>query len=241
MILARNQEIVAIELEKAGVLQNPGSWRDVQPAQIGKSISDLCHDYDRRLAQSERGRTLIDGQGAQRVIAAMRRRDSQTTSDKISLRRARPQDVEDLWRLANDATVRQNSFHPEAVPFADHSVWFQQRLESPDSRIWLIELNGVLVAQIRYDRSSDGAAEIDFAVASDLRGNGLGTRALIATRQLACEELGVDRVRGVVLDSNPSSARAFLKADFQPSAKIEIDQKPCSVFEWQRPAEGTED
>ena len=57
-------------------------------------------------------------------------------------------------------------------------------------------------------------AEIDFSVVPAFRGKGLGSKALQLTWRSACDELGVRRVRGVVLQANVPSARAFLNAGF---------------------------
>jgi RimJ/RimL family protein N-acetyltransferase len=75
-------------------------------------------------------------------------------------------------------------------------------------------------------------AEIDFSVAPALRGKGLGTKALALTWRSAGQALKVKRLRGVVIDSNPPSARAFLKAGFRQVVQGElVHGRACSIFE----------
>ena len=61
--------------------------------------------------------------GAQRVATAAR-------SLLVHLRRAAPEDADQLWRWANDDAVRAASFHPEPIPWDDHVAWFQRLLAS---------------------------------------------------------------------------------------------------------------
>lgn len=227
LILADNQAAVAGELSKAGIATNLGLYTDIDPAGIGTALFELCNDYPERLKQSKLGTGLIDGKGAERIIEAMREADSVTR-----FRLALPADAEVLWRLANDAAVRKNSFSPAPISLPDHLAWFDARLESSDCRIWVIEVDDEIAAQIRYDRIDTEVAEIDFSVATDFRNRGLGTQALMLTRTFACDELGVKRIRGIVINSNASSAQAFLKAGFTPAGECVVSERACALFEW---------
>lgn len=228
LILADNQELVANELSKAGTVTNLGRFENLDAVQIGKALSQLCADYPQRVTHSERGLRLIDGEGSKRIISAIR----EAESEEIRLRRAVLADSEALWWLANDSTVRENSFSPDPIPLPDHLEWFRARLESPGCRIWVIELNDEIAAQIRYDRIDAEVAEIDFSVVAEFRGRGLGTQALMSTRKVACDELEVNQVRGIVINSNASSARAFMKAGFTRAGERVVGDHACSIFEW---------
>jgi UDP-2,4-diacetamido-2,4,6-trideoxy-beta-L-altropyranose hydrolase len=136
-----------------------------------------------------------------------------------------------LWHLANDRVVRMNSFHPEPIPLDHHMAWYKNKLSSSDSRIWILEADGAMAAQIRYDRTDTDIAEIGFAVVAAFRGKGLGTKILELTWPSACAELRVKRVRGVVLDTNMPSVHVFLKAGFKQTGKGYIFGHACYIFE----------
>ncbi|MCI0437538.1 MAG: GNAT family N-acetyltransferase, partial [Chloroflexi bacterium] len=72
-----------------------------------------------------------------------------------------------------------------------------------------------LVAQARYDRISADVAEIDYAVAPGFRGRGLGAEALKRSGELAFDALGVERLRGVVVEDNTASVRVFEKLGYK--------------------------
>jgi RimJ/RimL family protein N-acetyltransferase len=129
--------------------------------------------------------------------------------------------------------VRANSFSSDPIPQEQHLKWCLEKLSSDATRIWIMELDGAVIGQIRYDRTDPETAEIDFTVAPAYRGQGVGTSTLVLTCRSACDELGVTRLVGVVLESNVSSARAFQKAGFrQLAAGREVQGRRCSIFEW---------
>jgi len=153
-------------------------------------------------------------------------------TEQARIRPAGFQDAELLWLWANDPIVRANSFHPEAIPFDGHLKWYKRKVESPETRIWLLELDQVPVAQIRYDHVQGDTAEIGVSVSSEYRGKGLGTRLLQITSGMACEELNVKCLKGVVFSSNKASARAFTKAGFECVGQEFISDKLCYLFVW---------
>lgn len=150
--------------------------------------------------------------------------------------RVRPVEVSDaelLWHWANDPAVRANSFSSEEISFESHMVWFQGKITSPNSRIYVLELEGEPVGQVRYDRVNPNEAEIDISIAAEHRGHGLGTIALALTREIAREDLNVDQVVGIVKTANAASCVAFQKAGFaEEESRIVHGHQPCRVFCW---------
>jgi UDP-2,4-diacetamido-2,4,6-trideoxy-beta-L-altropyranose hydrolase len=231
LILADNQQIVARGLAAAAAVTNLGWFRGIDSTHLANALSQQCKNYERRVQQSRCGQQLVDGRGASRVVSAIREAAARFDTT-LQVRPATLADAEPLWELANEETVRNNSFSPNPIPLPAHIDWLKSKLASRDSRIWIIEREGEFAAQIRYDRVAGSLAEIDFSVRSLFRGRGLGTSALLLTRRCACEQLAVTRVRGIVMDRNPASARAFVGAGFELSGKRQVNQCSCSVFDW---------
>jgi RimJ/RimL family protein N-acetyltransferase len=148
----------------------------------------------------------------------------------LTVRKAGEDDCELLWTWANDPAVRGVSFHPDPIPWVKHNAWYREKLSSPDTRIWILELSHVPVAQIRYDRIDAETAEIDFSVVAERRGRGFGTKVLLSTARRACQELGVRRLKGVALRSNEASVRSFIKAGFESVGLQDISKNLCQVF-----------
>ena len=106
--LAGNQTPVAQELHRRQAAVHIGSSKDVTCAQIAGEVESLLLSPEHRTCLSRRSRELIDGGGAERVLAAMRGRD-------LCLRRIQEKDCQQLWEWANDPSVRPVSFASAAI------------------------------------------------------------------------------------------------------------------------------
>jgi len=229
--LADNQMPIAEHAAEAGTAINLGRAEELTAQQIAEALSALCRDRNRRAGQSEAGRRLIDGRGARRAVALMDSLDHPVPAEEMQLRLAVAEDVRPLWRLANDPAVRGRSLSPEPIPLDEHVAWFRRKLADPATRIWVLDYQGLIVAVIRYDRTEADAAEISFHVASAFRRRGLGTWLLGQTRRPAGDELGVDRVRGIVREENVASIRTFERAGFTRVDSRIVRGRPCHLFE----------
>lgn len=71
LVIADNQEQLAAQASEAGMARSMGWARRQTPQTIAAAVAGLCMDRSTRLLQSRVGRRLVDGTGAQRVVAAM--------------------------------------------------------------------------------------------------------------------------------------------------------------------------
>jgi UDP-2,4-diacetamido-2,4,6-trideoxy-beta-L-altropyranose hydrolase len=71
IVLAENQRPAGRELGEHGVAVDAGWHADVTADRLAATIDALARDPARRTELSRRGRELIDGRGALRVLAAM--------------------------------------------------------------------------------------------------------------------------------------------------------------------------
>lgn len=150
----------------------------------------------------------------------------------LRLRVAEENDCLLIWEWANDRTVRENAFNSEHILWKNHQLWYYKKLASSDSQLWILEYDGIPAAQIRYDRVDVNTAEISYSVAFDYRGQGLGTKILLFTMQLACEQLNVKFLRALVLSFNKASIAIFIKAGFQDIGQHQLLQGICHTFIW---------
>ena len=237
LVLAENQEPIARRLSAAGAATSLGRADRLTAAAIARSLSALCRSLSRRARQSRAGLRLVDGRGAERVVAVMRALEGTLPADRVKLRRATAEDIVPLWRLLNDPLVRRTALGgADPVPLKSHTRWFKRRLASPGSCLWVLEFQGLLLAQIRYDRTDAETAEISVSVTPAFRRRGLAARLVELTWRPACEQLEVTRLRAVVRQENLPSARTFAKAGFAEVDSRPVQNRSCHIFELHKTA-----
>ncbi len=231
LVLAENQQANADSFNVAGISVNLG-WHDkIDAPALTRGLNKLICDQKLRTRMSAKARKLVNGTGTNHILSSIDQRVRQfQATDDISVRRACIQDGELLWKWANDQSVRANAFHVDTIALKEHLRWYQNKLNSPDTLIWILELGSQPVAQIRYDRVDSATAEIDISVAANCRGMGLGTKALALTSNIAGRKLGVKHIKGTVFVSNKASARVFTKAGFKIAGRERVSDQICDIF-----------
>jgi spore coat polysaccharide biosynthesis predicted glycosyltransferase SpsG len=72
MIVAGNQQGIARGLHERGIVRSLGWHTEVDDDRLLAAVDALCADAEARRLMSERGRQLVDGLGAARVVKEMR-------------------------------------------------------------------------------------------------------------------------------------------------------------------------
>lgn len=95
----------------------------------------------------------------------------------ITLRKAELGDINLLYKWANDAVVRKNSFNTEPIPYANHQKWFKRIMMDDSVHQYILMDGDIPVGQIRLN--VDGIdAEIGYSIAKEYRGKGYGHKIL---------------------------------------------------------------
>ena len=150
--------------------------------------------------------------------------------ENYKIRLANKKDAKLLWLWANDPSVRSNSFQPRQIKWNQHLKWFNEKLYSENTEIWILEINCEPVGQIRYDRVNLSKAEIDFSVDINFRGRGLGTRLLELSSEDAFKILNVELLEGIVQKNNKASIKAFVNAGYQKTDEKLILNHKCFIY-----------
>jgi UDP-2,4-diacetamido-2,4,6-trideoxy-beta-L-altropyranose hydrolase len=228
--VAENQTPGARELDRQGIAIHAGSSQAATPESIAARLKPLLVSPECRAAMSERGRKLVDGLGAERVVSAMR-------GGMLVLRRVEEADCLLLWEWANESEVRSASFSSMPIAWDEHRDWFTKKLG--DERVLMLiasDEQGVPLGQVRFEPLNDGEAEIDVSVAPEKRGTGWGARLIEKAVQAAFEQTDLVRVHGFVKVGNRASARAFERADFRNVGTAQV--KGCDALHYQRNRNG---
>jgi UDP-2,4-diacetamido-2,4,6-trideoxy-beta-L-altropyranose hydrolase len=229
VILSENQTPIAEGLEKKGIAINMGWHKNMIASDLANRIFDLKENISKRRAMIGAGKKLIDGQGNKRIYDLINFLNDDKEIKKY-IRRAQEKDCLQLFTLSNDPFVRKNSFSSNEIKFDDHKKWFDSKLKSKDSCIFVAEISNILMGQIRYDKKEDMAL-ISIAISRAFRGLGLGCRMIESTFIPAGKELSVNKIRAMVKDSNPASVHTFINAGFQKVDETIVCGYRSQIFE----------
>ncbi|MAS06975.1 MAG: GNAT family N-acetyltransferase [Ahrensia sp.] len=154
----------------------------------------------------------------------------------VTLRRARPSDVDARFALGRDSGITElYGLDPDALRRFDRDTaeaWVRRLSEHPCA--WIIEHDGSLIGEVRLDRidRTDRRASLAIGIADPaLLGKGLGTEAARLALAHAFETLGLHRISVRVLARNGRAIRSYEKCGF----RIEGRERESVFFrgEWE--------
>jgi UDP-2,4-diacetamido-2,4,6-trideoxy-beta-L-altropyranose hydrolase len=213
MLAAPNQRGVVAHLAAEEVVRIVSGEGIGLVGELANALRAALADGQWRAFASRRGMRMVDGLGAERVVARLLQMSSSNLG--LDVRLATQNDVRLLWQWRNDPETRARSRDSNEVPWDTHVAWFEKRLADPDTVILMGLSCGRPVGVVRFDRRSCGSAEVSISLASEYRGRGLGRNLL----QRGCEYV-VHTGFAQVLDAevkvdNAASQRLFEACDFR--------------------------
>lgn len=129
------------------------------------------------------------------------------------LREVRSDDVNLLYRWANDPIVRKNAFNTDEINYEGHCSWFARCLHGEDVEIYILVKNGISVGQVRLN-IENGEALIGYSIASEYRGQGLGRIIIGLISQKVKYMKNINSLVAYVKSGNTPSQMIFLKNRF---------------------------
>lgn len=101
----------------------------------------------------------------------------------MNLRPATDEDADRLLTWRNDPVTRQWSRNTEPVARADHLVWLQRKLDSPESILLIAEEGRTVLGTVRFDQHTPLQWEVSITLAPEHRGRGHARRILLAAER----------------------------------------------------------
>jgi UDP-2,4-diacetamido-2,4,6-trideoxy-beta-L-altropyranose hydrolase len=216
IILAENQRAIVEQLEKLDIAINLGWHAKISSDAIADKVIDLINARAIREIQSERSQQLVDGEGCAKVLLQLSER-------KLRLRACRQDDCELLWRWANDSEVRLRSFSSEPIPWNTHIEWFQAKLDSPDSHIYIaIDRQDQPVGSIRFACTVDEAT-VSITIDPQYRGKGYGKSLINLATSRFHKNSHVRVINAYIQPDNHASIKVFMNAGFESQGVVLID------------------
>ncbi len=199
--LADNQVASCQALAEAGLLDYAGHIGEFDSAALAQRIEHLRSDADFRREAAIRGMAEVDGLGAARVAELL----CPTPVSELELRSVTQADVGTAFMWANDAEVRRQSIHTQAIDWNEHVAWFSSKVDDPTCIMFILEAKGLPVAQARFDVMETGEGLLDYSVDPVFRGRGW---AAILLRS-SIEGLAARGITSVVADIRNGNIASF--------------------------------
>lgn len=135
--------------------------------------------------------------------------------EKFEIRLAQIEDMKDVFDLANDDLVRQNSFIQARISWEGHQNWYKNKINDENCSFYLMkDLTSNLIAQIRFDKSNNDEGEISISVSPEFRGKGYGVEILKACSDKIISEQKVKKIIAYVKPANIASRKIFEKSGY---------------------------
>lgn len=131
----------------------------------------------------------------------------------VTLRPATTDDARALLDWRNDPDTRANSWTTAGVSAAEHAKWLEGVLGSATRKLFIAELDGKAIGQVRLDGEGHGLAEISITIAPESRGKGLSPWVLRKGSE-AAEAAGLTTLRAEIKGDNQKSLNAFKRAGY---------------------------
>ncbi len=227
VVLAENQQAIASCAESMEIAWNLGSGAELKVGELSSKLAHLACSVGERKAQSERGRKLVDGRGAERVVSSMR---------DVQLRRTIDADCEVFWEWALDPKARAVSFSNGEISWEHHTQWFRSRMQDRDAILYTaIDDAGLPLGSVRFHIQQNRAV-LSIILGARFRGRGLGFRILTESLDKVFRDSAVEFVDAYVKPTNEASLKLFASAGFSRMASRLIEGQEGVHFVLQRKA-----
>ncbi|HAQ70106.1 MAG TPA: N-acetyltransferase [Flavobacteriales bacterium] len=134
----------------------------------------------------------------------------------LLIRDAQEFDCRSYFQLVNDQLVRQNSIKTSVVKWEEHKKWFLEKLGSDNTFLFVAEMSGLFLGQVRFDYSSASCAWfIDYSIDKPFRGKGFAKEMMM--KSMKCLSKSVQKpfkISALVRLENHSSRKVFQNLGF---------------------------
>lgn len=209
VILAANQEPIANFLREKNLAVVLGDAGNLTKEAVMDGMEQLRRK-DRHDALCKTARLPGIGEGMESLMASI---DSLLTRP-ARLLAATWADRDDLLTLANDKTVRNNSFSQDTITLDRHEAWLKSVLEDPNRLLLVVKESGRFGGQVRFDDLNEETAVISIALNQSLRGRSLAPSIIRDALGMIPARTTAKRVAAKIKRENSASRRSFEKAGF---------------------------
>jgi len=212
-ITADNQKTVGKKLEETGAAIIWENQNDLK-----EKIEKFITDENILETMSSTAGKICDGKGCGRVVDHM--------FEMLHVRTASFDDMELVFRWANDPVVRRYAINSEPISWKTHQQWYNKKLNEKDCFLYIVEYQEIPIGQVRFDLN-DGTILISYSLVDRFRGRGMGCKLLLAAFRRFLNEYKKNGIFvAQVRENNIASNKIFNKIGFRIKHR-DKDEKLC--------------
>ena len=110
--------------------------------------------------------------------------------------------------------------------------WLAEFRDQPETRIYVAEESGELIAFTILSLTAHDEAEFRFALRADKVGQGLGRIITTKTLEIGFDEIGLKRIHLIVRKNNPRALRLYQRLNFSNCGECQmlVNNKPTDFL-----------
>jgi RimJ/RimL family protein N-acetyltransferase len=210
--ISKNQLSNSESLSTWGINTSPTLLSETSDHELDALVQDAIDNFKRVVAAANNGFVLLDGYGCDR-IANYLRGDSAL---EISYRDAEPTDVSTFFLWVNSQSVQTSAGRTRQINPEEHIQWFSEALQSVDTTVTVLLVNGVPTGQCRLQRiRGKGEVILDYSIDSMYRGRGLARTLIESSLQRHQGSVRGVRYIAEVRHGNLASQKVLTSAGFK--------------------------
>jgi spore coat polysaccharide biosynthesis protein SpsF len=134
----------------------------------------------------------------------------------LTFRFAGEEDVDLVFKWANEKTARENSYNPDAIAYEDHVRWFNKKIHSADGSFYIfINEQKAPVGQVRIEKTEhDKESIVSILIDESHRGKGYSIEMLQQASDDFLNRNNQYHILAYVFKRNEISYRSFIRAGY---------------------------
>lgn len=148
---------------------------------------------------------------------------------EFSYRKATDKDMLQVFDWSNDSLSRINSYFSEPIELKTHEAWFDKKINSPTSYLYIAEINGIPAGLVRYEVSAESTV-VGILVGNEFRNRGLAAKFLKDTASLYFAQQSASVLAYIKIENKPS-VQSFEKAGYQYMREETMHGHPSFVYQ----------
>jgi UDP-2,4-diacetamido-2,4,6-trideoxy-beta-L-altropyranose hydrolase len=215
-ILAENQRRVVEELAESQYVLSLGSPDRSSTGKIRDALAKLIDDPDLRREMRIRSLQLVDGKGARRVAAQMKKLAHKASGRKdLRVRPLRKEDMDDLFHWRNHLDVRKNFFNPQPLARREHEQWFRDIMKNTQAAVYILFNSSGSVGVMRFEED-ETRIRASVMLNPSCIGRGCGAETIrLGTERFVLERRPAKKIVAEIKTGNEASKKAFSRAGFR--------------------------